>query len=291
MRATQNSLTSPSLIAMNSKSGALESWPLNPKGGMDPEPISKPLGIAVSGGMAGNGNVIAITDEYPAQIVLYNVSTKSKSTLPDPFGVPIDIAMDKNAALYVINIARNVGNVTMYPAGSPVPKKLVCKYLTTPEAIALDNEGDIFVNGYLSNNLAGVVEIPNGPGGPDPDSCVQLHLRAEPGYVAGLAVDPKTDDLIVLDDPDDCAGGIEGRMTVYPKPYSPTTAQSHDLGANCAGGLRLNANSTAVFVGDQDVSGSFSFILQRGFPNGSNFGIYHGGSPGGFTTIPNTLPN
>lgn len=82
----------------------------------------------------------------------------------------------------------------MFPAGSPAPKQLVCKYLNIGEAIAVDNEGDIFVNGYFTNGVAGVVEIPNGPSGPQPQNCTRLRLLLEPGYVAGVAIDPKTDD-------------------------------------------------------------------------------------------------
>jgi hypothetical protein len=55
--------------------------------------------------------------------------------------------------------------------------------------------------------------------------------------------------------------------------------------------MRLNADSSIVYAADQDVSGGISDILQRSYPDGRAMGVYHGGSPGGFTTIPNSLPN
>jgi len=280
------------LIAINNRSGRLVSWPINPGGGNHPTTLSGPLGVNGSG-MAANGHLVVAASQYPPGVVTYNVQTKQEVTLADPFGVPIDVAIDKNSAIYILNVGTPTGidNVTKYPGGSPHPRKLVCKFLKSGQAIAVDNEGDIFVNGYGHTGGAGVVEIPSGPNGPEPQNCTRLHLKAEPGYVAGLAIDPKTDDLIVLDDPDDCAGGIEGRMTIYPKPYEIATSVTHDLGANCAGWIRLNASSDIVFVGDEDVSGSFSFILQRSYPEGRGMGIYQGGNPDGFTTIPNTLPN
>jgi len=240
--------------------------------------------------MVANGHVLAITSDFPPQVVTYDLDTKTEATLADPFGTPVDIAIDKNGDLFVVNVGQTY-NVGMYPAGSSQEQELVCGVQSVPEEIAVDDEGDIFMNGYGPGSFQGVAEIPNGPNGPDPQHCTRLALKSEPGYTAGLAVDPKTDDLIVLDDPDDCAGGIEGRMTVYRKPYKAATGRVRVLGGNCAGGLRLNADSTVIFYGDEDVSGSFFFIRQKSYPMGGAMGTYHGGDSGGFTTIPNTLPN
>lgn len=288
--ALNDALKSPALIGLNYNTGALEYWPIRPIGGNHPRTLSRPLGVGGSGSMVANGHVVAITNAYPPEVVTYDLKTKNKSTLPDPYGTPIDIAIDKSATLYVVNIAKSKSSVTMYPVGAP-PRDLVCQYMTIGEAVAVDNEGDIFVNGYGPAGFTGVVEIPNGPSGPQPQNCTKLPLKAELGYVAGLAIDPKTDDLIVLDDPSSCAGGAEGRMTIYPKPYQKSTGRSRVIGRNCSGTLRLNATSTVVFVGDASVSGGYSFVLQRTYPDGRDLGIYTGGSPIGFTTIPNTLPN
>jgi hypothetical protein len=286
----QPSLNAPALLTINSRSGVLESWPLQRGGGVQPQVISNPLGIGAAQSMVGNGHVVAITAQYPPEVVLYNLDTKNERTLPDPLGTPTDIAIDKNATLYVINIGRT-DNVGMYPAGSSHETELICKVLSNPEEIAVDNEGDIFINGYGPGRFVGVAEIPNGPNGPEPQNCTRFFLKSEPGFTAGLAIDPKTDDLIVLDDPGQCAGGPEGRMTIYPKPYQKATGRTRLLGGNCVGGLRLNADSTIVFYGDADVSGSFGFIRQRAYPGGGDMGTYNGGDPGGFSTIPNTLPN
>ena len=53
----------------------------------------------------------------------------------------------------------------------------------------------------------------------------------------------------------------------------------------------LDATSTIVFYGDEDVSGSYTYIQQRTYPDGKDLGTYWGGGSGGFTTIPNRLPN
>ena len=237
--------------------------------------------------MVANGNQLAMAADK--SVLLYNVETQSTTALADPFGSPLDLAIDKNASLYALNLAAN-GNIAMYPSGSGTPKELVCNAMPGGEAIAVDNEGDIFVNGYTKSFAGAVAEIPNGPNGPQPQNCTLLKLKSETGYVAGLAVDPKTDDLIVFDDPGVCAGPPEGRITIYPKPYKSATGRSRVLGGSCPGMLRLNADSSIVFYYEQDPSGSL-FIRQSTYPGGHDLSGYKGPSPGGFTTIPNTLPN
>jgi hypothetical protein len=277
----------PALIAVNTMTGRLESWPVSPVGGNNPHPFTGPLQLNGAGGMIGDGRVVAVATYSPANVVIYNINTKHVRRLPDPFGGPFDLAIDKNETIYALNIVSNSSNVAMYPAGSTNPTELTCAALQIGEAIAADNEGDVFINGYPKTGNANVFEIPHGH-----STCKPLNnLNSEPGYVAGIAVDPKTDDLVVLDDPDLCAGGIEGRMTIYRKPYSKQTAKSVVIGQNCTGEMRLNADSSVVYAIDQDVSGSYTYILQRSYPDGRSMGAYFGGSAGGFTTIPNSLPN
>ncbi len=288
--AESQALQTPVLIGV-SYGGVLKYYPMKPHGGGRPQRIGKIPHLARAAGMVANADELAIASQRPPGVVLYNLTTQAQSTLPDPNGTPLDIAIDKNANLFVLNVQDDdKGNVTMYRANSSKAIELVCQYIGFGEAIATDNEGDIFVNGY-QQTFAGVVEIPNGPGGPQPGKCRRLDLRPENGYVAGVAVDPKTDDLIVLDDPDLCAGGQEGRMTIYPKPYARNTAHAVDLNGNCVGQMRLDATSRIVFAFDETVSGGTSYILQRGYPGGRNMGSYRRGDLSGITTIPNSLPN
>jgi hypothetical protein len=187
----------------------------------------------------------------------------------------------------------NLTSVAVFKAGSSQPTELTCSYINVGEAIAVDNESDVFVDGYGPDGFMGVVEYAAGS-----QNCTKLHLRRQNGYVGGVGVDPKTDDLIVIDNPGLCAGGLEGRMIVYPKPYEPGTSHRRDLGANyCAGTFRLNSTSSLIFVSDATVSAGYPLIDQSTYPKGKRKGYYqsspsgYSGSFGGFTTIPNTLPN
>lgn len=280
----------PKLVTLDIVTGELEYWPIEPNGGSRPHPLSGPLGIYNGYEMAADGNVVAIANYNPAEIITYNVRTKRERALADPYGGPVDIAIDKQGTTYALNL----DSVAVFKAGSSQPSELTCSILSNGIAIAVDNENDVFVNGYGSRGFMGVVEFSAGS-----STCKAVaHLRQERGYAGGIAIDPKTDDLIVVDDPDECAGGIEGRMLIYSKPYRREAVRRRNLGAQyCAGAIRLDATSTHVFVADATISDGYPLIDQRTYPGAKGSGVYEDGPSGysgdfsGFTTIPNTLPN
>ena len=262
--------------------GGLEYWPLGPKGSKTPTQIKGLSDVHTTYGLAAAGQHVVIADGN--KTVVFDLRTQHETVLPDTTGFAADVAIGKNGAIYVANIIANgkAGDVLVYPENGN-PYSLECGLLKEPAYIALDNEGNVFLNDVVRTQI---VEIPVS------GKCAPLALSpGESGYAAGVAIDPKTDDLLVLDDPDYCAGGIEGRLTTYRKPYEKGIGRSLDLGYSCSGSLRLNADSSLVFIGDQDVSAGRSFILQRTYPEGKALGSFFGGSPYGFTTIPNRLPN
>lgn len=281
----------PSLITINGADGRVMSWPLTAHGGKHPTPISGPLAVGRFLSLAADGARLAIADGNLKQLVTYNLSTREEQTFADPYGTPVDVAIDKNENIYIVNLVQKTANVVRYARGARLPQELTCPTFGHEDSIAIDNEGDVLVNGYQKSGATDVIEMPNGPGGVKSGDCMVLPLRGQPGYEAGLAVDPKTDDLIVFDDPDLCAGGNEGLMTVYSPPYGKTAPRTKLLGGNCAGGVRLSADSTRIFYLDSDVSGSFVFIRQASYPGGTPMGAYFGPEVSGFTTVPNTLPN
>lgn len=288
----QDALKTPVLVAVD-MAGGLEDWQIRPHGGSNPRRLSAPLGFR-GAQIVADGDVVIAAVPSPPTIVAYNVKTKAQSITADTFGTPTDIAIGKDASIYVVNVATPNYNIGWFPPNAP-PKQLSCNLIHRATGVAVDNEGDLFVDAFGPKGGAFVVEMPNGPSGPDPSKCVKVRLRSESTtFIAGMVIDPKTDDLLTLDNPSQCAGGAEGRLTVYPKPYGRKTAHSKVLGGNCTGGLRLNADSTIVFYGDQTVSGVSSFINSAEYPSGRRLGSYSDQSssgPGNFTTIPNSLPN
>jgi len=276
-------LQGPVVIGTGGPTG-LESWPLERKGSTKPTFIHGPANLKGAYGVAADGQRLAIADG--SQTIVYDLLSQRETALPDSTGIAIDAAYGKDGTLYVssFNNQKTSGDILVYPRDGK-PFSLECSLLKIPDWIAVDNEGNVFVNdGYLTQ----VVEIPKS------GRCAVVDLHpAESGYAAGVAIDPKTDDLLVLSDPDLCAGGNEGQLTVYHKPYDKGFGRSMVLGRNCSGGVRLNADSSIVLIGDEGVAGPPSFILQHTYPGGIPRGLFlgPGSGPSGFTTIPNALPN
>jgi hypothetical protein len=281
------SLTKPALITFDPQTEGLAYFPIQHNGSQSLTPFTGSLGISNASALAGDGDVVIIASYSPAEIVTYNADTKAETTMSDPFGNPYDVAVDKHGNIYAMSSA----DVAVYKAGSATPAELTCSAVATSEAIAVNNEGDVFVDGYGSK-FEGVIEYPAGS-----QHCMRPHLRATRGYIAGVGVDPKTDALIVIDDPDDCAGGIEGRMVIYPKPYEQRTSVRRVLNASyCSGAFRLDASSTHIFYSDASVSDGIPIIDQARYPAAKFegqywLGYYSNDSFSGITTIPNRLPN
>lgn len=287
-RVASPASSTPALIAFDTLNGSLGYWPIQHGGGETLQPLSGSLGIHNGYALAANSNVVIVANYQPAEIVTYNVRTKAQASMNDPYGDPYDVAVDKKGTIYAMNVA----SVAVYAKGSSQPSELTCSYITTSEAIAVNNERDVFVDGYGPQGFQGVIEYAAGS-----TNCTEPRLRATRGYIGGVGVDPKTDDLIVVDDPDFCAGGLEGRMIIYPKPYRQRTSIRRILSATyCAGTFRLDAASRHIFYSDATVSAGFPLIDQARYPSGKyegqyENGYYSGGNFAGFTTIPNALPN
>lgn len=281
-------LKTPALITFDLATGGLAYFTLQSGGSKTLTPFTSSLGVSTANALAADGNVVIIASYSPAGIATYNVKTKVKKSMSETFGQPYDVAVDKHGNIYAMNKA----SVAVYKSGSSKPTELTCSNITLSEAIAVDNEGDVFVDGYGPASFQGVMEYPAGS-----QNCIKLNLRKPLGYPAGVGVDPKTDDLIVIDDPNLCAGGNNGRMVIYPKPYEQRTSTVHNLRTTyCAGTFRLDASSTHILYTDATVSAGVPIIDQALYPSAKFEGRYWLGSFSsnsfsGITTIPNRLPN
>lgn len=275
-------LQTPALLGVNEQ-GALVYWPITNTGGRHPQTVTQ-LGTGVSD-MAVDGNTVVMSTNG---VLLYNVTTQQSTSLPDPDGTPGYVAVDKNANIYVANkFSTASGNVVMYSASTHQPNELQCSLMGFPTGLAVDNEGDIFINGYGPKPAAKprLIEIPMGPNGPDPAKCFRVSIEAETN-TGGVAIDPQTDALIVVDNPKDCAT-IGGRFTIYSKPYNASTGVPHQLSPGCARDVRVNASSTRLFVYNSNAV----HIEQRSYPDGKSMGVYANGDGIAFTPLPAKLPN
>jgi hypothetical protein len=284
------------MLIFTTTSGELRYWPIDKRGGRMSHLLGTLSGIAHPTAMAANADTVAIAVDSPPSIVLYDTSTGTQTSLPDSHGSPADVAFDKQGNI----VALNGGNVVVYRAPQFTHTVLACDVLNAFSLyVATDREGDIFVN-QLVNSNSSIIEIPKGPKGYEPHKCSQLPIQ-ESGYAGGLLVDPATDALVVFHNPDLCAGGNEGVMDIYGKPYGQGTETSKNLRGNCANALRFGPDDEQVYFSD----GSPTLVPRNGRPNSTGIHIsqrtYPGGkgyaeyrSPdlaAGVATIPNELPN
>lgn len=274
-------LQEPALVGFDNVSESLEYWPIQPGGSSQPTAIGSPLGIETVGAMAADATTLAIASVAPSQIIRYNLTNQASTLYPDPGGPPIDITMAKGETMYVLN----ANNIAAFPLDRLFARTVTCPVVTSGVAITADDQSDVFVNGSGPGSFTGVAELPV-----HSLQCVALNLLPEQGIPGGIGVDPVNDDLVVIDNPGSCVGSGDGRMTIYPPPYSPNTATQVNLNAAyCAGTFRFDAQSKSIFL--MDSLGSNVQIDRIAFPQGRSEGVYSGGIPGGFITVPNALPN
>ena len=93
--------------------------------------------------MVANGHVVTIASYDPPELLSYDVDTHATSKIADPYGHPRDVAVGKDGTLYALGAT----DVAIFPAHASA-RDVSCRYILESEAIAVDNEGDIFVNGY-----------------------------------------------------------------------------------------------------------------------------------------------
>jgi hypothetical protein len=287
--AAAQRLKTPAVIAIDNDSERLLYWPMSEGGSSMPTYLSGRLRIQATG-MVAHGHVVTIASYDPPELLSYNVDTHATSAIADPYGHPQDVAIGKGGTLYALGAS----DVAVFPPHSSA-YDLSCRYILESTAIAVDNEGDIFVNGWGQKNPPKVVEYPAGS-----SRCTKLALKKpEQGEGVGIGVDPKTDDLIV-EDGVGCAGGDEGRITVYQRPYGPKVVARNWLHASCPGAFRLDATSSHLLVIDS-YSGlrthggvhacGLLWVDQRLYPSARGGSMYTAGCSRAVTTIPNTLPN
>ena len=275
----------PALIAIDELSGDLVYWEIKDGPSGTPMTLTGNLGTYSANALVSNGDVVIVASHAPSEIIEYNIKTKTETTTADPFGAPDHVAVNKGGTVYALS-RHEIG---VFPAGSSQPFKIACKELRGTEAlsIAVDDESDVFVAADRARSTD-IFELPAG----STTDCVKLDLK-RPSNLGGIGIDPKTDDLVVVDNPGVLCSYV-GRITIYPKPYASATAKQNNFYANyCAGGFRLDANSTHIYVADETVDESYPLIDVRSYPSGSGTESYadYNAYTGGFTLLPSALPN
>lgn len=270
-------------------------WPQRSGGGDRPQALSGKLGRGVaSNALAADGDVVVMASG-DGNVVTYDVTTHAEKRLRDPYGGATDIAVDKKGNYYALN-GYGKNDVTVYQHGSSKVSTLSCSDIYNGDTIAIDNEGDVFVDGssVSTSNPSNpskpeIFEFPAGS-----RNCTTLGLHVQ--HPGGIGVDPKTDDLIVTDNPHPGSGQV--LMLIFSKPYNMHSVVRRSLHVTSGAFLlRLDADSTHILYEDLAKGINKPLVDQAEYPSGKFEGRYQDGHHRdeywvrGFTTIPNSLPN
>jgi hypothetical protein len=284
--------STPALIGITwrtpvKRQDTLVAWSMGKHGRQSPKLLSGKLGVYAGGSLAADGNVVLVavggSSSGRGELLKYNAVTRNKKRLRNPWGEALDIAVDKDGNVYLLGF---YGTITIFRRGSSQPSEINCSQYYS-WAIAVDNERDLFVEARKTSRSGNrTFEVRSGS-----RTCEELSIR--PSSAQDIGVDPKTDDLIAV-------GGNE--MLIYPKPYSQRTVIERKLHLMSSAGtqqFRLDATSRHIFYSDYISldSRSREVIDEAKYPSGKFEGTYENGPNdsngfiGGFTTIPNALPN
>jgi len=294
IRGSVRNATSEVLVAYDNNASDIEAWNVTSSGGSRPTVLASPdftsnvIAVAGAGSFGSDQDVILAGSSPSSETSLYDLSTETRVVYnPMSSGPPVD----------VVSIIGG-SSLTLYSDGSyetmpfdrsmGIHKTACTSILNTATAITADTYGNVYIQG-TGPGFAGVVELAQAT-----QMCTPLPLKPQKGTAAGITINPATNDLIVGDNPRSCNGGADGRLIVYPPPYTSASGTIHRLsGVGCAGLFRIDSGTTGttyLFMLDAD-SGTPQIDQLECCDTMTLEGVYSGGDPSAPTTLPNTLPN
>jgi sugar lactone lactonase YvrE len=137
--------------------------PNNPVAGMLTGTFEAPEGMAVD----DSGNLYVANGDAQNVLVYAPGASSPTTTLSDPNGFPVDVAVDSDGTIYAANIwgmAGNPGTIAVYKNGATSPTSVLNdRAFTQVAGAALDRHGNLFVS-YDANHgsVGAVVEFQHG---------------------------------------------------------------------------------------------------------------------------------
>jgi hypothetical protein len=157
--------------------------PNNPVAGTLSGTFENPQGMAID----PTGNLY-VSNGNASEVLVYPPGASSPSTtLTDPVGFPVDVAIGSDGTVYVANVWASMGNpgsVAVYAPGATTPTS-VLRYqgFVQVAGVALDRSGNVFVSYDQSNGKFGTVaEFPAGSSNP-------VATNISVGAVGGIGFD------------------------------------------------------------------------------------------------------
>lgn len=214
--------------------------------------VSEPQGLADANGSL----LIANTDA--SNILEVDAVGKLTRTFRDPREFPVNLATAKDK-LYVANIftrSFGPGDVVFYDGGADRPSgSLKNSTFYQVIGIAVDRAGDVFVNNNTQDFAGGeVVEYAGGTG----KGSILTNIIVN--VAGGLAIDPKSQDLLVVDQ-------SSATVSVYAPPYTGSAVRQYSFPAVIE--VALDATGSNLYCSNPN-----GYIDVYQYPSGSFEGSY-----------------
>ena len=238
------------------------------------------FGVSNPSGLMFFKKDLYVANTAASNILAIDTFAQVTKTLDDPGEFPASIAATRDGTIYVGNIfdaAFAAGNVAIYAKGSTTPTST----LTSPsffqiEGTAVNSAGDVFVNNDTGFFTGGqVIEFPGGAG--SGTILKNIHVK----IAAGLKIDPKTQDLLVVDQGTNVVKVYAARYTGHAKASYPVPNGGSSVD------IALDATSSNLYFAN-DTKRTIDVLS---YPAGTFLGSYGGGvEPIGVAVKPSRLP-
>jgi hypothetical protein len=184
-------------------------------------------------------------------ITAYRHDTKPFLTISNGVEGPTGLTVDAAGTVYAANTENET--ITEYPAGQTAPSlTITMPPLLTPEYLAVDRSGNLYVSVLGGSTLSGVLEF-------SPGSTSGKNLGLVIGLAGALEVD-RSGNIIIVD-------SASNQIDVF-SPGQTTPSKQIAVTAGGPFALSLNGDETLLYATVETSSGGF-IVQDVDYPNGT----------------------